>query len=46
MMFLEFQEAVVYVVGDGILIAAAFAIAGAVLIAMLHVALGALRRPK
>lgn len=43
-MWLEFQEAVVYVVGDGILIVAAFAMAGAVLIAMLDVALGVLRR--
>lgn len=45
-MFLEFQEAVVYVVGDGIFIVAAFAMAAAVLIATLHIALGALRRPK
>lgn len=43
-MWIEFQEAVVAVAGDGIFVAAAFALAGAVLIAMLHVALGAVRR--
>lgn len=43
-MFAEFQAAVVAVLGDGILTVAAFALAGAVLIAMLHVALGVFRR--
>jgi hypothetical protein len=43
-MWLEFQEAVVVVAGDGIFIVAAFAIAGAVLVAMLDVALGVFRR--
>ena len=43
-MFADFQSAVVAVLGDGIFVASAFAMAGAVLIAMLHVVLGVARR--
>jgi len=44
-MFVEFQTAVVAVLGDGIFIAGAFAMAGGLLIAMVHVAFGLMRRP-
>jgi hypothetical protein len=44
LMFVEFQTAVVAVLGDGIFIVGAFAMAGGLLIAMVHVAFGLMRR--
>ncbi len=44
-MWLEFQEAVVYVAGDGILIVAALAMAAGLLLATVHLAMSMLRRP-